>query len=62
MTLPHRWRKSSRSVNGSDCVELAHTLDAVRDSKNPSGPTLITPTLAAFLSTVKHGRLDRVDR
>lgn len=38
---PLRWRKSSRSGgNGGACVELAHTLGAVRDSKNPSGPVL----------------------
>lgn len=35
-----RWRKSSYSGNQGNCVELAHTLDAVRDSKNPTGPAL----------------------
>ena len=34
------WRKSSYSSNGSSCVELASDLAAVRDSKNPDGPTL----------------------
>ncbi|MFC7613466.1 DUF397 domain-containing protein [Actinokineospora soli] len=29
------WRKSSRSGNQSDCVELRRDLSAVRDSKNP---------------------------
>ena len=29
-----RWKKSSLSAEQTDCVELAHTLDAVRDSKN----------------------------
>lgn len=33
------WRKSSRSENDANCVELRNTLDEVRDSKNP-GPTL----------------------
>ena len=37
---PHRWRTSSFSSNGSNCVELSHNLAAVRDSKNPEGPTL----------------------
>lgn len=29
-----RWKKSATSAEQTDCVELAHTLDAVRDSKN----------------------------
>ena len=44
-----QWRKSSRSSgNGGDCVEVADNLPnlvAVRDSKDPTGPTLtFTPT------------------
>ncbi|RZS30526.1 uncharacterized protein DUF397 [Herbihabitans rhizosphaerae] len=42
-----RWRKSSRSSDGSnhDCVEVAVAGDmtALRDSKNPSGPLLMVP-------------------
>ena len=43
------WRKSTRSGgNGGDCVEVADNLPgvvAVRDSKDPHGPTLtFTPT------------------
>ncbi|MEU9827148.1 DUF397 domain-containing protein [Micromonospora chersina] len=38
------WRKASRSnANGGACVEVADNLPgvvAVRDSKDPSGPTL----------------------
>jgi hypothetical protein len=37
------WRKSSRSGNGGNCVEVA-ALDpiiGVRDSKNPAGPVLL---------------------
>ncbi|MGH3845962.1 MAG: DUF397 domain-containing protein [Pseudonocardiaceae bacterium] len=33
-----RWRKSSHSGTQSNCVELAHTPAAIRDSKNPAGP------------------------
>ncbi|MGQ0840656.1 DUF397 domain-containing protein [Actinokineospora sp.] len=29
------WRKSSRSGNATDCVELRQDLNAVRDSKRP---------------------------
>ncbi|WP_131738567.1 DUF397 domain-containing protein [Actinomadura roseirufa] len=39
------WRKASGSgENGGDCVELADLPEgvAVRDSKDPDGPTLIT--------------------
>ncbi|MGV9925196.1 DUF397 domain-containing protein [Nocardia rhamnosiphila] len=38
------WFKSSRSVSGKDCVEVAHLrsgLVGVRDSKNPTGPALV---------------------
>jgi Domain of unknown function (DUF397) len=52
---PHRWRKSSRSNVAGNCVELAATLDRVRDSKNPAGPALRVD-LAAFLTGVKSGR------
>ncbi|MEU6995862.1 DUF397 domain-containing protein [Streptomyces sp. NPDC046465] len=50
--LPHtRWRKSSYSGNtGGDCIEFAapgNGTVALRDSKNPEGPTF-TVTEAAF--------------
>ncbi|MGP4025943.1 DUF397 domain-containing protein [Actinomadura sp. 3N407] len=37
------WRKSSRSGNGGNCVEIAdlHRGVAVRDSKHPTGPKLM---------------------
>lgn len=34
MAPEHTWRKSSRSQNGPNCVEVLGTLDRVRDSKN----------------------------
>jgi hypothetical protein len=39
---PDRWRKSSYSGAGNDCVEVALAAHkaAVRDSKNPSGGAL----------------------
>ena len=42
-----RWRKSSHSsAQGGDCVEVADltTTIAVRDSKDPNGPTLTLKT------------------
>lgn len=47
MSSPEVWRKSSFSsgTDGSACVEVAVTLDAVaiRDSKNAAGPRLEFP-------------------
>lgn len=49
------WRKSSHSGSESNCVELAGTLDALRDSKNPAGPVLRLG-LGALVADVKSGR------
>ncbi|MFJ2818066.1 DUF397 domain-containing protein [Streptomyces sp. NPDC087294] len=43
-TSPVRWRKSSYSTNGGDCVEMGEGLSRtvpVRDSKDPHGPALM---------------------
>jgi hypothetical protein len=56
MTTAIRWRKSSRSDGQDTCVELAHTGDAVRDSKNPTGPTLTLDT-HDLLAAIKTGQL-----
>jgi hypothetical protein len=51
------WKKSSYSGAGPSCVEVAATPDAVavRDSKNPNGPTLtFTPTtFTRFLASLR---------
>jgi hypothetical protein len=39
-----RWRKSTRSNNQGECVEVAGNLPGVvgvRDSKDPAGPALV---------------------
>lgn len=59
---PTIWRKSSYSTGGGECVEVATLPNgqiAVRDSKNPSGPTLcFSPgAIAIWLTSVKAGAL-----
>jgi hypothetical protein len=54
----HRWRKSSRSHQDGDCVELSNTLDEIRDSKHPTGPTLRVDA-ASLVAAIKSGRFDR---
>jgi hypothetical protein len=50
------WRKSSHSGgNNGACVELAY-VGAIRDSKNPTGPTLAVD-LTEFLAAIKSMRL-----
>jgi hypothetical protein len=59
MTIgPHRWRKSSYSSSGTNCVELANSLDHIRDSKHPTGPTL-NLDLTELLTKIKTGHFDR---
>ncbi|HEV2779233.1 MAG TPA: DUF397 domain-containing protein [Actinophytocola sp.] len=54
-----RWRKSSYSGGDpNDCVEIADTLGAVRDSKNATGPVL-RADLRGLLKAVKEGQFDR---
>jgi hypothetical protein len=58
---PH-WRKSRRSGNGGDCVEVAALGEfvAVRDSKDPTGPVLTfpVPTWRAFVAAIRRGEFD----
>jgi hypothetical protein len=46
-----RWRKSSYTGTNGNCVELAHTRDLIRDSKNP-GP-ILRADVTALLAAVK---------
>jgi hypothetical protein len=59
MTSLPSWRKSSRSVNTSNCVELHRNLAAVRDSKRPAGPELSVAGLPEFVRRLKAGHFDR---
>lgn len=52
MDTTERWRKSRHSSGqNGNCVELSN-LGAVRDSKNPAGPTL-SCDVAALVTAVK---------
>ncbi|MGW1123563.1 DUF397 domain-containing protein [Streptomyces sp. NPDC002526] len=54
-----RWRRSSYSnANGGECIEVSDDfpgLVPVRDSKNPSGPSLLVNAAAwgTFVSSLK---------
>jgi hypothetical protein len=56
------WRKASASTIQGNCVELAPSDGgvAVRDSKDPGGPTLwfTREEIAAFLNGIKAGEFD----
>jgi hypothetical protein len=50
------WRKSSRSANASNCVEVATGI-GIRDSKAPAAHVEVgAQAWASFLSEVKAGR------
>ncbi|MGH3630412.1 MAG: DUF397 domain-containing protein [Sciscionella sp.] len=51
-----QWRKSSHSHPNTNCVELRHTLDAVRDSKNGAVLPLNATAISNLLAAVKRGR------
>lgn len=55
MTVPVSWRKSSFSAQETDCVEVAGTLGAVRDTKNPH--VTLSVDVRALVSVVRAGRL-----
>ncbi|APU16065.1 MULTISPECIES: DUF397 domain-containing protein [Actinoalloteichus] len=64
MTRPQQptiWRKSSRSQNTTNCVEIGRTPGRVgiRDTKNRDGGTLIVgrADFSSFLRAVKADRL-----
>jgi hypothetical protein len=62
-----RWRKSSHSGYQGNCVEIAalqHGEFAIRNSRDPEGPSLIftRAEFAAFLRGAKDGEFDLRDR
>jgi hypothetical protein len=55
MTVPVSWRKSSYSAQETNCVEVAGTLSAVRDSKNPA--SVLVLDIRALVSALRSGQL-----
>ena len=58
-----QWRKSTRSGNSGNCVEVAELPDggrAVRDSKDPQGPVLrfTRDEWSAFVAGARDGEFD----
>jgi uncharacterized protein DUF397 len=54
-----RWKKSTRSGTNTDCVEVAHHRDAVRDSKNPRIVLRFDrDQFDRFLMDARNGRFD----
>jgi hypothetical protein len=50
-----RWRKSSYTDANGNCVELAHTRDLVRDSKNPE--PVLNVRVDVLLAAIKTDRI-----
>ncbi len=58
-TVPEQWRKSSRSGQDTNCVEIEMvSRRGVRDSKNPDGGVLALP-VSGLLAAVKADTLTR---
>ncbi|PRW61699.1 DUF397 domain-containing protein [Actinopolyspora mortivallis] len=57
-----RWRKSTRSNGGGQCLEVGYVSEVVgiRDTKDRHGGTLAVDraTWASFVRTIKQGHLD----
>ncbi|MPZ82072.1 MAG: DUF397 domain-containing protein [Actinophytocola sp.] len=50
---PLRFKKSRRSAGQSACVEVAHTLRHIRDSKNPAGSFLHGVDVTALIAALR---------
>ncbi len=54
--VPREWRKARASTEQAQCVEVANTLGAVRDSKNAAGPA-ISGNVLSLVSAIRRGDL-----
>jgi hypothetical protein len=55
---PSHWRKSSFSADAGECIEVAGTLDELRDSKNATGPAL-RADVERMVRAIRSGYLTR---
>lgn len=58
MTTVPSWRKASASGQDANCVEVHRDLDAVRDSKNATGPVL-TLEVRALIGAIRSGQISQ---
>lgn len=56
--MMEKWRKSSRSADAGQCVEVRSDLAALRDSKDPDGRALGL-TLNSLVAALKAGHVGR---
>lgn len=56
-TLPDDWQTSSFSSANTNCVEVSKSRQAVRDTKNPHGPTLANVSLEELFTAVREDHL-----
>lgn len=52
-----QWRKATRSQNTTNCVELAHTNDMIRDSKNERVLPLNRRAVTELIRAAKTGTI-----
>jgi Domain of unknown function (DUF397) len=52
-----RWRKSIRSAQQTNCVEVAHTNDKIRDSKNEQVLPLTRQAVAGLVHAVRSDKV-----
>jgi hypothetical protein len=58
MSEERNWRKSSESFSNTECVEVAGTLDAIRDSKAVSQELLVCG-FPQLVGHIKNGKFVR---
>ncbi|WP_035286153.1 DUF397 domain-containing protein [Actinokineospora spheciospongiae] len=56
---PLRFKKSQYSGAQTNCVEVAHTMAHLRDSKQGLGAVPLHGDAAALIASVKAGRISR---